>query len=157
MFMLKKPYAITAEESRLIMVIRQVRYRIIDTGVLEHDFKYFNIEREAAHHWEILKRLVSIEFHKRNLLVDGDKAGKKMKELCKDTVFADAVCISDLSTERKKFSEIEHLFSEEDKNKFGIEHKSASQSSLMKATCTLDDFTQETVENFKALFALLLD
>ena len=57
MFMLKKPYAITAEESRLIMVIRQVRYRIIDTGVLEHDFKYFNIEREAAHHLEILKSM----------------------------------------------------------------------------------------------------
>lgn len=105
----------------------------------------------------VLKRLVSIEFHKRNLLVDGDKAGKKMKALCKDTVFSNAVCVSDLPAGQKKFVEIEDLFSDDDKKKFALAHKSAGQSSLMKATCGLDDFSQETIENFKALFALLID
>ena len=106
---------------------------------------------------KVLKRLVSIEFHKRNLLVDGDKAGKKMKMLCKDTAFSNAICISDLSTPEKKLTEIEDLFSCDDKKKFDLGQKSADQSSLMKATCRLEDFSQETVDNFKSLFIQLVD
>ena len=106
---------------------------------------------------KVLKRLVSIDFHKRNLLVDGDKAGKSMKKLCEDTIFADAVCISDLSTNEKKFTEIEHLFSEEDRERFNLREKSAGESSLMKATCKLEDFSEETIKNFEALFDRLID
>ena len=62
-----------------------------------------------------------------------------------------------VATHVEKFVEIEDLFSDGDKKKFALAHKSAGQSSLMKATCGLDDFTQETIENFKALFALLID
>lgn len=105
----------------------------------------------------ILKRLVSIRFYKRNLLVDGDKAGQKMKERCKDTAFKDLVCISDLNQDGRSFKEIEDLFSEEDRKKFGLPNKTAAASYLMKSTCTLDSFTPETIENFQRLFELLKD
>lgn len=105
----------------------------------------------------ILKRLQSIQFHKRNLLVDGDKAGKKMKESCKGTSFEDVVCISDLNEEGKTFVEIEDLFSKSDREKFGLPDKTAISSSLMKANCTLDSFSEETIANFRKLFELLKD
>lgn len=100
----------------------------------------------------ILKRLKSIEFHRFNLLCDGDKAGKKMKELCKGTCFEHMLLVSDLSTEQKKFREIEDLFSPEDRKKYGLPHKSGSASHLMKMNCKLTDFTEETIENFRSLF-----
>lgn len=115
------------------------------------------IGKDEATQKEVLKRLVAIEFHKRNLLVDGDTAGKKMKSHCKDTVFENAACISDLSTPEKKFVEIEDLFSGEDKEKFGLSEKSAGLSSLMKSTCKLSDFSEETTGNFKRLFKLLTE
>lgn len=105
----------------------------------------------------ILKRLQSIQFHKRNLLVDGDNAGKKMKESCKGTSFEDVVCVSDLNEEGKTFVEIEDLFSKSDREKFGLPDKTAISSSLMKANCTLDSFSEETIANFRKLFELLKD
>lgn len=104
----------------------------------------------------IIKRLKNIPFFKRNMLVDGDKAGRAMKKNCKDTAFNDVVCISDVPTQGKSFVEIEDLFSAEDRKKFGLDKK-ASDATLMKKCCKLEDFSKETIENFKALFALLLD
>lgn len=106
---------------------------------------------------KILNRLISIKFHKRNILVDGDTAGLKMKEICKDTVFDSVVCISDLNNEEKKFIEIEDLFSNEDRKKYNLPDKTAKSSSIMKNVCTLESFTDETISNFKSLFALLKD
>ena len=106
---------------------------------------------------KILQRLISIKFHKRNLLVDGDKAGLKMKEACKGTAFEHLICISDLSRDVKKFVEIEDLFSEEDRKKFGLPDKTATASYLMKATCSLDDFSSDTITNFQSLFDLIKD
>lgn len=105
----------------------------------------------------ILNRLISIKFHKRNLLVDGDTAGQKMKKACKGTAFENLVCVSDLCEGGKKFIEIEDLFSEEDRKKFGLPSKSAGSSYLMKSTCTPESFSAETIDNFKKLFALLKD
>lgn len=106
---------------------------------------------------KILKRLISIKFHKRNILVDGDKAGMKMKEACSNTVFKNIVCLSDLNQNGKKYEEIEDLFSEEDYKKYNLSKKSAGFSSLMKAFCKVDSFTNETISNFRSLFSLLKD
>lgn len=110
---------------------------------------------------EIIQKLVNIKFYKRNILVDGDKAGKAMRKNCKDTVFDNLICISDLSNDQK-FTEIEDLFSKEDKEKFGllIDNnivKKASLSSIMKKTCKLQDFSEETINNFENLFNLLME
>lgn len=110
---------------------------------------------------EIIQKLVNIKFYKRNILVDGDKAGKAMRKNCKDTVFDNLICISDLSNDQK-FTEIEDLFSKEDKEKFGILIdnnivKKASLSSIMKKTCKLQDFSEETINNFENLFNLLME
>ena len=70
----------------------------------------------------IIKRLKN-PFFKRNMLVDGDKAGRAMKKNCKDTAFKDVVCISDVPTQGKSFVEIEDLFSVEDRKKFGLDKK----------------------------------
>ena len=47
-------------------------------------------------------------------------------------------------------------FSEEDKKKFGL-LKKACRASTMKKCCKLDDFTEETINNFKALFERICD
>lgn len=105
---------------------------------------------------EILKRLVGVKFAKRNLLCDGDKAGLSMRKKCEQTCFKSMVCVSDLSTDGKKFKVIEDLFSEEDKKKFGL-LKKACRASTMKKCCKLEDFTEETINNFKALFERICD
>lgn len=105
----------------------------------------------------VLERLLSIKFHKYNLLVDGDKAGQKMKEACKGTALGEAISVSDLNHDDKKFVEIEDLFSEEDRKKYSLPSKSAGSSYIMKTTSTLDSFTPETIENFKKLFELIKD
>lgn len=106
---------------------------------------------------KILKRIVSIKFHKRNILLDADKAGQAMKKLCEGTDFNNAVSVSDLNDDDKKFVEIEDLFSKEDRAKFGLPDKSAGSSYLMKETCTLESFSDETKANFQKLFDLLKD
>lgn len=112
---------------------------------------------------KILARLSSIKFYKKMILLDGDKAGKAFKQKCQSTCFKDrCVCVSDLSTEKIKFNEIEDLFSAEDKKKYGSlnsenqDFKKAFASSIMKKTCKLANFTQETIDNFKKLFELLV-
>lgn len=111
----------------------------------------------------ILKALLAIKFYRSNLLLDGDAAGKAMKEKCKDTAFKDAVCLTDVFKDRPSIREIEDLFSASDRVKYGSldeksdQFKKASASSTMKKYCKLDDFDQETIKNFKKLFDFLED
>lgn len=110
---------------------------------------------------KILSRLVEIKFHKRGILVDADKQGRIMERLCKDTVFKDRVyTISDVNRELK---EIEDLFSGEDKQKYkslnkdSDLYKKAAYSSVMKNTTQLEDYSEETINNFKQLFKIITD
>lgn len=119
---------------------------------------------DDAEQEKVLAKLSSIKFYKKMILLDGDKAGKAFKDKCQGTCFKDrCVCISDLNTDKAKFKEIEDLFSAEDQKKYGslnaetADFKKAHASSTMKKTCQLSDFTTETVENFKALFKLLIE
>ncbi len=106
---------------------------------------------------KILKKLLSLEYPKKNILVDGDIAGKKMIEACKNTAFENIICISDLEIEKKKFKEIEDLFSKEDKEKYEIMNKTVRSSSILKSNSSIGSFTEETINNFKALFDRLKD
>ncbi len=109
---------------------------------------------------KILKELLKIRFHKRSLLLDGDKAGISLKEKCKNTDLEDAICITDIFKDKE---EIEDLFSKEDRTKFDVlnvsteKYKKAYCSSLLKKTSSLDDFSEETINNFKTLFERLID
>lgn len=112
----------------------------------------------------IVSRLISIEFHKKNMLCDGDKAGQIMKKFCADTAFSGMMCISDLSTDSNKFKEIEDLFSSGDKKKFDVinvekpeSYKKSRLSSIMKKNCKIEDFSKETINNFKKLFEMIQD
>lgn len=113
---------------------------------------------------QIIKKLKDIFFPKRMILVDGDKAGLVFKNHCKGTCFESRIAtIGDLTTDKKKFIEIEDMFSSDDKIKFlslnkdSNEFKKANYTSLMKKTCSLDDFSKETIDNFKNLFSLLTE
>lgn len=113
---------------------------------------------------QIIKKLKDIFFPKRMILVDGDKAGLAFKNHCKGTCFESRIAtIGDLTTDKKKFIEIEDMFSSDDKIKFlslnkdSDEFKKANYTSLMKKTCSLDDFSKETIDNFKNLFSLLTE
>lgn len=113
---------------------------------------------------QIIKKLKDIFFPKRMILVDGDKAGLAFKNHCKGTCFESRIAtIGDLTTDKKKFIEIEDMFSSDDKIKFlslnkdSDEFKKANYTSLMKKTCSLDDFSKETIDNFKKLFSLLTE
>lgn len=113
---------------------------------------------------QIIKKLKDIFFPKRMILVDGDKAGLAFKNHCKGTCFESRIAtIGDLTTDKKKFIEIEDMFSSDDKIKFlslnkdSDEFKKANYTSLMKKTCFLDDFSKETIDNFKKLFSLLTE
>ncbi len=109
---------------------------------------------------KILKEIKRIRFHKRNLLLDGGKAGLAMKEKCKNTDLDNAICISDVFEGKK---EIEDLFSKEDQIKFDVFDSNkegfnkASASSILKKSCSLSDFSEETQENFKKLFERIID
>lgn len=113
---------------------------------------------------QIIKKLKDIFFPKRMILVDGDKAGLAFKNHCKGTCFESRIAtIGDLTTDKKKFIEIEDMFSSDDKIKFlslnkdSDEFKKANYTSLMKKTCSFDDFSKETIDNFKKLFSLLTE
>lgn len=107
---------------------------------------------------DILRRLCQIEFYKRSMLLDGDGAGKKMKSFCKDTCFEDRVMLlSEAFPPEKKIKEIEDLFSSDDAQKYAISLKSIGLSAILKANATLEDFSQETIDNFTALFNRLAD
>lgn len=108
---------------------------------------------------QILKRLVGIKFHKRSLLVDGDKAGLDMFEQAKKTDFINNVHnISELKIGDKSPMMIEDLFSKEDKKKYvSILKKTGHGSSELKTHATKKSFTEETLDNFKKVFELVQD
>ncbi len=109
---------------------------------------------------KILRDLIYIRFYKKELLLDGDMAGLAMKERCKGTDFENALCISEVFDGKK---EIEDLFSEEDCKKFpsldfnSDQYKKEATSSIMKKICKKEDFSNETLDNFKKLFDRLVD
>lgn len=110
---------------------------------------------------KVLSKLINIKFYKRGILVDGDRAGKNMATLCENTAFKDRIySISDVNP---AFKEIEDLFSDEDKQKYeSLNRKSdlfkkANYSSVMKKTTKLEDYTEETINNFKKLFEIIVD
>jgi len=102
------------------------------------------------------KRLIEIRKHNPILLVDGDNAGKSMKQINKEDSDLTVFSLIDIDP---KFIMIEHLFSDEDKNKLGLIkegnnkfEKSSSKSALLKAHYDQYDFTDETKNNFKKVF-----
>ena len=110
---------------------------------------------------KVLSKLINIKFYKRGILVDADKSGTIMAKLCQNTVFKDRTyTIADVNNGLK---EIEDLFSEEDKQKYeslnkkSDLYKKANYSSVMKNTAKLEDFSQETINNFKKLFEIITD
>ena len=113
----------------------------------------------------ILKRLIDIKFYNRSILVDGDKAGMDMYNQCAGTAFnTSRHHIGELSDDKHKFITIEDLFSEEDKKKYPAtnykkedEYKKFYLVTTMKNNCKLSDFSEETINNFKKLFELILD
>ena len=133
-------------------------------GIENIAFLPFNgVGKDDNKQQQILNRLLSIDFHKKNLLVDSDKAGKSLKNKCADTAFSAVVSISDLNHDQVRFTEIEDLFSDIDKKKFPSLNASSDsfkrvyQTCIMKRTCKLDDFSDETINNFKQLFKLLTE
>lgn len=109
----------------------------------------------------VLSKLINIKFYKRGILVDSDKSGTIMAKLCQNTVFKDRTyTIADVNDGLK---EIEDLFSEEDKQKYeslnkkSDLYKKANYSSVMKNTAKLEDFSEETINNFKKLFEIITD
>ena len=104
----------------------------------------------------ILKKLVTIKFHKRSILVDADKAGLDMYNQAKDAAFDN---LSEVTLENgKQAMTIEDLFSTEDKKKFNvIKEKRSLGASEMKIHSKESDFSEETISNFKKLFDILVD
>lgn len=113
---------------------------------------------------QILEALIKINFPKRKILVDGDKAGIAMQKACQETAFKDTMLVSDPFDADSGIKEIEDLFSEEDRKKYGClnekdkgHFKKAADSSILKKTCKKEDFSPKTIENFKKLFDALYD
>ena len=119
-------------------------------------FLPFNgVGRDINQSRDILKELSEANLRGSSILCDGDEAGLRMKEAAKGSCFEDLALISDISGEEKSFTEIEDLFSEDDRDKFGITQKLASLSSTMKSSCKLEDFSAETINNFNSLLDYL--
>ena len=121
------------------------------------------VGKNDNHERVILKSLISVKFYKRNLLLDGDAAGKAMKEKCKDTAFNNAICLTDIFKDQPNIKEIEDLFSPEDRKKYASLDKESDMfkksfvSSNVKKFCKLEDFSEITINNFKKLFDRITD
>ena len=117
--------------------------------------------KEKTH--EILSKILKIKFHKCEMLVDDDKAGKDMLKQCEETDFKDrCFSVAALNTGNEQFMTIEDLFSEKDKAKYPAldykneeDYKKAHLSSYMKRNCSLADFDKKTINNFEKLFKIL--
>lgn len=112
----------------------------------------------------IIQKLASIKFPNVEILVDADKAGLAFKQKCQNTKFKDRVISIDQVSSNAKYKEIENLFSVTDRQKYKALNendpdgfKKASTTSAMKKFCKLEDFSKETIDNFKALFELLIN
>lgn len=112
----------------------------------------------------IIQKLASIKFPNVEILVDADKAGLAFKQKCQNTKFKDRVISVDQVSSTTKLKEIENLFSVADRQKYKAlddndqdSFKKAATTSAMKKFCKLEDFSKETIDNFKALFDLLIN
>ena len=110
---------------------------------------------------KVLKSILEIG-RKRNpiLLVDGDKAGEAIKKLNGDNKDLLVISLSEIDPE---FKEIEDLFTENDRIKFGIQKengkyvKSSILSSNIKNYRTNKDFSEETKNNLKKVLDYIVE
>lgn len=107
-------------------------------------------------HKDIVKALQEIRKHNPILLVDGDAAGKSMKEFCENN--KTELKVFSLSEVDESFKTIESLFSANDltnlkiKDAAGNIEKHSSSSAILKTFCRLENFSKATINNFKKLF-----
>lgn len=105
---------------------------------------------------EIVKSLQAIRKHSPTLLVDGDAAGKKMKEFCEKN--QTELKVFSLDEVDPAFKTIESLFSATDltahnlKGADGAIEKHSSTSAALKTFCTEENFSKTSISNFKKLF-----
>ncbi len=129
---------------------------------IEEDFIFLPIQgvenvREAGYkerQLERSKRLMEIKKHDPILMVDGDKAGKSMRDINKEDSDLTVFSLIDVDP---NFRMIESLFSDEDANKLGLKAgdkyvKSSSKSAVIKNHFNEYDFSNETKSNFKKVF-----
>ena len=110
---------------------------------------------------EILKRIMTIG-RKRDpiLIVDGDKPGAAIKKLNGDNKDLRIISLADIDP---AFTEVEVLFTDEDRKKFGIEKNSGGYvknfalSSCIKCYRTEEDFSEETLTNFRRVLDHILE
>ena len=104
----------------------------------------------------IIKSLQRIKKHCPILMVDGDAAGKGMKEF--STKMNSELKVFSLDEVDPAFKTIETLFSDVDAKKFdltkadGTPNKHSSTSSALKTFGSEDTFSKSTMNNFKKLF-----
>ena len=127
-------------------------------GKKEENEKDWNDKRE-----QILKKITDIKFHRRCILVDADTAGMGMYNYAvneKKTAFDAIHNLSEINVAGKKeIREIEDLFSSEDRIKYKwiIDNKKTLAASELKIHAKKEDFSKETIANFRKLFKLLQD
>ena len=110
---------------------------------------------------DISQRLIKIRKHNPFLLADADAAGKAMKEVNKES----ELNVMILSEADQSFKEVEDLFSKEDASKFGIidadgktvKHNSVSAIFKNMVIANPSCVSEETKENFKRVFDLIID
>lgn len=163
-------YALTDDDKKLIFVegITDYNYLVMAKNILgNHDDLVFapingvgDIAGKDAKkkQKDISKKLISIRKHGPVLLVDGDQAGKAMKEANKEDSELTVISLSDID---QSFKTIESLFSEDDRKKMGIVDmdgnliKHSSSSSLLKTFAGKEDLSSETKKNFEEVFKSL--
>lgn len=107
----------------------------------------------------IIKSLQRIKKHSPILMVDGDAAGKGIKEF--SIKMNSELKVFSLDEVDPSFKTIETLFSDADAKKFdlikadGTPNKHASTSSALKTFCIEDGFSKSTINNFKKLFSYI--
>lgn len=105
---------------------------------------------------KVLEKICSMKFVNSSILIDNDKAGKEFEKLAVNTKYQDKIYdLSILNTNDKTYKEIEDLFCKEDIDKYNLLSKDTYNASVLKNTAKLEDFTSETINNFKKLFKLL--
>ena len=105
---------------------------------------------------KVLEKICNMKFVNSSILIDNDKAGKEFEKLAVNTKYQDKIYdLSILNTNDKTYKEIEDLFSEEDISKYNLLSKDTYHASVLKNTAKLEDFSNETINNFKKLFKLL--
>jgi len=118
------------------------------------------IGKDKEQQKEVLRRILEIG-RKRNpiLLVDGDKAGEAIKKLNGENKDLLVISLSEIDPE---FKEIEALFTESDRIKFGIQKengkyvKSSILSSNIKNYSKEKDFSDETKSNLKKVLDYII-